>query len=226
MPEAYQRLLLDVINGDASLFARSDEVELAWGIIDLIQHVWESSSRLPGILRRRRLGAGGFEPVDGRPGPRVVRPLPRFALNHFISGRLHAPHWSDRVGRARRAGRAERLQRLADARISRRMGRRLHDLRGPARQVRPRRQQAARGGISASTTTTGPPGAQLMGSDPAQFASAARGFAEFGFDAIDNFGCPVKKVLAAAAAATSSASRPPPGNRRPSPARPCRRRSP
>ena len=47
MPEAYQRLLLDVINGDASLFARSDEVELAWGIIDPIQRVWESSSAPP-----------------------------------------------------------------------------------------------------------------------------------------------------------------------------------
>ena len=31
MPEAYQRLLLDALTGDASLFARSDEVELAWG---------------------------------------------------------------------------------------------------------------------------------------------------------------------------------------------------
>jgi len=47
MPEAYQRLLLDVLNGDASLFARSDEVELAWGIIDPIQRVWESSSAPP-----------------------------------------------------------------------------------------------------------------------------------------------------------------------------------
>ena len=35
--EYYQRLLLDAMNGDASLFARSDEVELAWGIIDPIQ---------------------------------------------------------------------------------------------------------------------------------------------------------------------------------------------
>ncbi|MEM6473178.1 MAG: glucose-6-phosphate dehydrogenase, partial [Planctomycetota bacterium] len=36
MPDAYQRLLLDSVHGDASLFARSDEVELAWGIIDPI----------------------------------------------------------------------------------------------------------------------------------------------------------------------------------------------
>ena len=42
LPDAYQRLLLDTINGDASLFARSDEVELAWGIIDPILAAWES----------------------------------------------------------------------------------------------------------------------------------------------------------------------------------------
>jgi glucose-6-phosphate 1-dehydrogenase len=42
LPDAYQRLLLDVLNGDASLFARSDEVELAWGIIDPILAAWRS----------------------------------------------------------------------------------------------------------------------------------------------------------------------------------------
>ena len=42
MPDAYQRLLLDAVWGDASLFARSDEVELAWGIIDPIIAAWRS----------------------------------------------------------------------------------------------------------------------------------------------------------------------------------------
>ncbi|PNY36765.1 glucose-6-phosphate dehydrogenase [Rhodopirellula baltica] len=42
MPDAYQRLLLDALLGDASLFARSDEVELAWGIIDPILAAWRS----------------------------------------------------------------------------------------------------------------------------------------------------------------------------------------
>lgn len=47
IPEAYQRLLLDAINGDASLFARSDEVELAWGIIDPILAAWASPAAPP-----------------------------------------------------------------------------------------------------------------------------------------------------------------------------------
>jgi len=34
IPEAYERLLLDAINGDASLFARNDEIEFAWQLID------------------------------------------------------------------------------------------------------------------------------------------------------------------------------------------------
>jgi glucose-6-phosphate 1-dehydrogenase len=36
MPEAYERLLLDALQGDAALFARSDEIELAWSLIDAI----------------------------------------------------------------------------------------------------------------------------------------------------------------------------------------------
>jgi glucose-6-phosphate 1-dehydrogenase len=36
IPEAYERLLLDAINGDAHLFMRSDEIERAWEIMDPI----------------------------------------------------------------------------------------------------------------------------------------------------------------------------------------------
>ncbi|HEV3386609.1 MAG TPA: glucose-6-phosphate dehydrogenase, partial [Gemmata sp.] len=36
LPEAYERLLLDAMNGDASLFMRADEIERAWEIIDPI----------------------------------------------------------------------------------------------------------------------------------------------------------------------------------------------
>jgi glucose-6-phosphate 1-dehydrogenase len=44
MPDSYQRLLLDALTGDASLFARSDEVEVAWSIIDPIIAAWQTSS--------------------------------------------------------------------------------------------------------------------------------------------------------------------------------------
>jgi glucose-6-phosphate 1-dehydrogenase len=36
IPDAYERLLLDALHGDASLFTRSDEIEQAWSIMDPI----------------------------------------------------------------------------------------------------------------------------------------------------------------------------------------------
>ncbi len=58
MPDAYQRLLLDVMHGDASLFARADEVELAWRIVDAIHAAWESPHGPPLELYE----AGGWGP--------------------------------------------------------------------------------------------------------------------------------------------------------------------
>lgn len=57
MPDSYQRLLLDAVQGDASLFARSDEVELAWGIIDPIIEAWKSPAAPP--LHRYEPGLWG-----------------------------------------------------------------------------------------------------------------------------------------------------------------------
>ncbi len=43
-PEAYERLLLDSILGDSTLFIRNDEVEVAWKIIDSIETEWAKGS--------------------------------------------------------------------------------------------------------------------------------------------------------------------------------------
>jgi glucose-6-phosphate 1-dehydrogenase len=43
IPDAYERLLLDTLQGDAALFTRSDEIEMAWRLIDPIVEGWESS---------------------------------------------------------------------------------------------------------------------------------------------------------------------------------------
>jgi len=39
-PEAYERLILDAMRGDATLFTRNDEVEAQWEIIDPILRAW------------------------------------------------------------------------------------------------------------------------------------------------------------------------------------------
>jgi glucose-6-phosphate 1-dehydrogenase len=46
-PEAYERLLLDGMAGDATLFARRDEVEEAWKFIDNIENAWHKSDSPP-----------------------------------------------------------------------------------------------------------------------------------------------------------------------------------
>lgn len=46
-PEAYERLLLDAMTGDATLFARRDEVENAWKFIDEIEHAWHNDGPQP-----------------------------------------------------------------------------------------------------------------------------------------------------------------------------------
>jgi glucose-6-phosphate 1-dehydrogenase len=47
-PEAYERLIMDTMRGDATLFARNDEVEAAWAICDPILKAWEEDdSPLP-----------------------------------------------------------------------------------------------------------------------------------------------------------------------------------
>jgi glucose-6-phosphate 1-dehydrogenase len=45
--DAYERLLLDAMLGDGTLFARRDEVEEAWRIVDSIVAGWRQSSRRP-----------------------------------------------------------------------------------------------------------------------------------------------------------------------------------
>lgn len=58
LPEAYERLLLDAMQGDASLFTRADEIELAWQFVDVL------TSEPPVVLHRYVTGTNGPEAVD------------------------------------------------------------------------------------------------------------------------------------------------------------------
>jgi len=48
-PEAYERLILDAMRGDATLFTRNDEVEALWGIIDPILTAWKNDTTSPAL---------------------------------------------------------------------------------------------------------------------------------------------------------------------------------
>ncbi len=47
LPSAYERLLLDGMRGDATLFSRGDSVEMAWGFIQPILDAWENDPSIP-----------------------------------------------------------------------------------------------------------------------------------------------------------------------------------
>lgn len=44
--QAYERLLLDAMQGDATLYARADEVEAAWAFVDPILEYWENGKNV------------------------------------------------------------------------------------------------------------------------------------------------------------------------------------
>jgi glucose-6-phosphate 1-dehydrogenase len=58
-PEAYERLLLDAIAGDSTLFIRRDEVETAWQIVDSIRAGWEGKA----LTNREFYAAGTWGPI-------------------------------------------------------------------------------------------------------------------------------------------------------------------
>ena len=60
-PEAYERLLLDAMAGDATLFARRDEVENAWKFVDEIETAWHKSPEPPPICE---YPAGSWGPKE------------------------------------------------------------------------------------------------------------------------------------------------------------------
>ncbi|MDW8309819.1 MAG: glucose-6-phosphate dehydrogenase [Verrucomicrobiales bacterium] len=58
-PEAYERLLLEALAGDATLFIRRDEVECAWRIVDAIRAGWDGKP----LTNREFYAAGTWGPV-------------------------------------------------------------------------------------------------------------------------------------------------------------------
>ncbi|HEX3335361.1 MAG TPA: glucose-6-phosphate dehydrogenase [Jatrophihabitans sp.] len=66
-PEAYERLILDVLVGDATLFPRSEEVEASWRVIDPLEDFWAGST--PNLYRAGEWGpkeADDMLHCDGR----------------------------------------------------------------------------------------------------------------------------------------------------------------
>ncbi len=60
LPDAYERLLLDALAGDASLFNRSDAIEACWRLVDPVNQGWEMS----GIPELKIYEPGSWGPAE------------------------------------------------------------------------------------------------------------------------------------------------------------------
>src|SRR5215207_929007 len=72
-PEAYERLILDVLLGDPPLFPRHEEVELSWKILDPITEFWASGGR-PDPYRAGTWGPESADAMMARDGRVWRRP--------------------------------------------------------------------------------------------------------------------------------------------------------
>ena len=68
MPEAYERLLRDVIRGDATLYTRSDELEAAWRFCDPILEAWEKPEHHPELYAGGTWGPKAAQELLSRSG--------------------------------------------------------------------------------------------------------------------------------------------------------------
>ncbi|HEX7590153.1 MAG TPA: glucose-6-phosphate dehydrogenase, partial [Demequinaceae bacterium] len=72
-PEAYERLILDVLLGDPPLFPRFEEVALSWGILDPIEKYWAEGGR-PESYRSGTWGPEAADAMMARDGRAWRRP--------------------------------------------------------------------------------------------------------------------------------------------------------
>jgi glucose-6-phosphate 1-dehydrogenase len=73
-PEAYERLLLDAMRGDATLFTRRDEVEGQWEYIDQVLRVWAEDPTNPPTYAAGSWGPEAAQELLAREGQRWRKP--------------------------------------------------------------------------------------------------------------------------------------------------------
>jgi glucose-6-phosphate 1-dehydrogenase len=91
-PSAYEHLLLDALRGDPTFFARADEVEVAWEVVQPVLDTWEGEK--PTDFPNYKAGSSGPSAADellGRDGRRWHSP------NEAASSDKEDPHAASRV---------------------------------------------------------------------------------------------------------------------------------
>lgn len=75
LPEAYERLIVDCILGDSSLFIREDEIAASWSIIDSITRVWERQKPQVPLYPAGSWGPPEAQQLIERDGRSWIEPL-------------------------------------------------------------------------------------------------------------------------------------------------------
>ena len=73
-PEAYERLILDALRGDPTLFTRADEVEAQWAFIDPILAAWREHDAPVAFYEAGSMGPPEADALLARTGHRWRRP--------------------------------------------------------------------------------------------------------------------------------------------------------
>jgi glucose-6-phosphate 1-dehydrogenase len=74
LPDAYERLILDVLLGHDPLFPRSREVDESWRVIDPVESYWASLAEPPELYEAGTWGPAGAEAMLARDGREWRRP--------------------------------------------------------------------------------------------------------------------------------------------------------
>ena len=103
-PEAYERLILDVLLGEPSLFPVNEEVELAWEILDPVARVLGRRTASPTRTSRARWGPESAFEMLRRTGREWRRPDDRRSAGHHHHGGQQEARRTARKGRRRHDG--------------------------------------------------------------------------------------------------------------------------
>jgi glucose-6-phosphate 1-dehydrogenase len=68
LPEAYERLLLDVLRGDTTLFMRNDELDAAWRLVTPVLEAWKADANRPEPYAAGSWGPAGADELLSRNG--------------------------------------------------------------------------------------------------------------------------------------------------------------
>ncbi|HKJ52843.1 MAG TPA: glucose-6-phosphate dehydrogenase, partial [Gammaproteobacteria bacterium] len=73
--DAYERLLMDVVRGNQTLFVRRDELNAAWKWVEPVLNTWDALDRPPDTYATDSTGPASARELVGRDGNRWIEDI-------------------------------------------------------------------------------------------------------------------------------------------------------